>query len=334
MIDAYEIGIQLLLQEDVSAGLDVINRGLADVDRAIAATSADLAELLREANTATKAVSAAVGRQTIQTAANEKDTSNAQEQVAQSRSEVVPPETQGLASGEKAAAPEVKTTDQSAPARPTTRPEEDADTRRILSLREQIGASSAPAKGATDEPLKSGHNAASRQPETNAAAGVTAMLAVPMVPHVSASVTPSIEQAAPARPESLCNLRPQAVQVALTASVNRELRSSTPGAQLNRAKEQPLVTLAAQAGNPRAPWFGTRQSGQDAKTSRLNERAAAPRSSGRATSEVGGGTVMLDGRLVGQWLSENMARDAARPPAGTSFFDPRQTPSWNVSGAL
>jgi hypothetical protein len=45
MIDAYEIGIQLALQDGVSAGLEVISRELAEVDRAVAATSAGIANL-------------------------------------------------------------------------------------------------------------------------------------------------------------------------------------------------------------------------------------------------------------------------------------------------
>ncbi len=47
----------------------------------------------------------------------------------------------------------------------------------------------------------------------------------------------------------------------------------------------------------------------------------------------GGGTsVVLDGRLVGYWLGERMARDAARPEAGPTFFDARQGPAWTPSG--
>jgi len=47
-----------------------------------------------------------------------------------------------------------------------------------------------------------------------------------------------------------------------------------------------------------------------------------------------GGDVMLDGRLVGHWLADRMGRDAGRPPAGTTHFDPRQAPAWTPSGAL
>ena len=62
--------------------------------------------------------------------------------------------------------------------------------------------------------------------------------------------------------------------------------------------------------------------------------AAAPMPQERGGDAGGVGTVMLDGRVVGQWLSERMARDAARPGAGTTFFDPRQAPAWTPSGAV
>ena len=64
------------------------------------------------------------------------------------------------------------------------------------------------------------------------------------------------------------------------------------------------------------------------------DRSAAP----DADSGGGGGSmtgsVMLDGRLVGHWLSEAMAREASRPGAGPTFFDARQAPAWTPSGVV
>ena len=68
-----------------------------------------------------------------------------------------------------------------------------------------------------------------------------------------------------------------------------------------------------------------------------SEAAWAPQPAGRDGGGSGGhqmGVVQLDGRLVGHWLSEGMAREAGRPGAGTTFFDPRQGPAWTPSGAL
>ena len=59
MIDAYEIGIQLALQDEVSSGLEVIGRELAELDKAVAASSAGLAALTQAAQGAARAVAAA-----------------------------------------------------------------------------------------------------------------------------------------------------------------------------------------------------------------------------------------------------------------------------------
>jgi hypothetical protein len=70
------------------------------------------------------------------------------------------------------------------------------------------------------------------------------------------------------------------------------------------------------------------------------ERSAVASSSGGERGGSGGGgdgvsgTITLDGHLVGHWMGDRMARDASRPGAGTTFFDPRQSPAWTPSGAL
>ena len=79
--------------------------------------------------------------------------------------------------------------------------------------------------------------------------------------------------------------------------------------------------LAFEAGNGAGRWGGS-------------TGGAAP----AADREDGGerllGDIVLDGHVVGQWISDRMARDAARPGAGTTGFDPRQGPAWTPAGAL
>ncbi len=41
------------------------------------------------------------------------------------------------------------------------------------------------------------------------------------------------------------------------------------------------------------------------------------------------GDVILDGARVGRWMTSTLARQAARPPAGPTGPDPRQTPLWS-----
>lgn len=66
----------------------------------------------------------------------------------------------------------------------------------------------------------------------------------------------------------------------------------------------------------------------------FEQPAVAPQAESGGERDGGPGIVMLDGRLVGQWLTDRMARDAGRPGAGTTFFDPRQAPAWTPSGVL
>ena len=53
-----------------------------------------------------------------------------------------------------------------------------------------------------------------------------------------------------------------------------------------------------------------------------------------AGSSGGGGSVMLDGRLVGRWITDRMGREAERAPAGMTRFDARQSAAWRSSSAM
>lgn len=66
----------------------------------------------------------------------------------------------------------------------------------------------------------------------------------------------------------------------------------------------------------------------------LSGETASPGQEGGGGNERLAPTIELDGRVIGQWLSEQMGRQAARPSAGTTFFDPRQSPAWTPSGSL
>ncbi len=52
-----------------------------------------------------------------------------------------------------------------------------------------------------------------------------------------------------------------------------------------------------------------------------------------AEERQSGGVVMLDGRLVGQWIMDRLGREAGRPSVGMTGFNVRQGVAWNVSGA-
>lgn len=331
MIDAYEIGIQLLLQDDVSAGLAVINRGLAEVDRAIAATSANLAGLVSEADRAAKAVATAVGAKVPQPVASEPKAAVATGEVpnrpAKESSPAAITTAPVDAGGQRAGEPPT------APFKATSREEQQPRQEPLASSgAERVSTASAPAKlaGSDAEVLKR------REAGPAISAGETAPVRKieGARPSVDVPMRRSDRQASSAAAKRSGAAAPNST-LAVTATIgpSRAVLSSAP------ALSQVGAPMAGQsAGGPdraaAAPWSSGHLVTPQVSSARSIERAAAPQSPGRERAESGGGAVMLDGRLVGQWLSEHMAREASRPPSGTSFFDARQTPAWNVSGAL
>jgi hypothetical protein len=67
-----------------------------------------------------------------------------------------------------------------------------------------------------------------------------------------------------------------------------------------------------------------------APTAPLEPRAAsmAPPPLAQASGGPTHGDVFLDGQRMGRWVSENLAREATRPQAGSTAFDPRIGPTW------
>ncbi len=55
--------------------------------------------------------------------------------------------------------------------------------------------------------------------------------------------------------------------------------------------------------------------------------SVAPQSASPAATPVGG-DVFLDGARVGTWITNHLAREASRPPTGTTGFDPRMSITW------
>ena len=332
MIDAYEIGIQLLLQEDVSAGLAVINRGLAEVDRAIAATSASLTGLVQDAERAVKAVAVAAGARTPQVGT-----------IAAKTSFPTPVESPRLAVREvaSAAAPPVSV-DGAGPGQPV------AAARQVAPIEERSGSSTPQGPLAVESASPASAPSRTGSNETEAPGRRD-----PPLPADPVGATPLERiQSAPAISDAL---RQQGRRDARTVDFARRNGSASPSNTIaltaaigpSRAALPPVMQrerIGAQNGVPSsngpermaaAPWSAVDQVAPQSLSARPAERAAAPQSPGRERGDGGGGgTVMLDGRLVGQWLSEHMGREASRPPGGTSFFDARQTPAWNVSGAL
>ncbi len=358
MIDAYEIGIQLALQDGVSAGLQVIGRELAEVDRAIAATSAGLQQLTRAAEGAVGAAAAA---------ARVSLPSVPRPEAAEAPSPGAPERASAPQTGEVGALREA-----SVPSTPDLTALRQAIPQRMPS---DAGASAAPQSDTPDMPA--GQERQSREAAAPVQEPVTA-------PPVNDEPTPAVSAAPPAATNSAAP-RPAASPVAdagpaaPVTALPALLRDAEPVRSVVRVEARvraaprerraapvatgPMTASVAQAVAPRAtaerasgpahgarvtsasaqsetargsaaPWSGLEHRAAPSRSPGFLERAAAPQPQPRDVGESAGGTVVLDGRLVGYWLSEQMAREASRPPGGPSFFDPRQTPAWTVSGAI
>ena len=57
-------------------------------------------------------------------------------------------------------------------------------------------------------------------------------------------------------------------------------------------------------------------------------RSMAPPPQAQAGGGPTRGDVFLDGTRMGRWVSDNLAREATRPQAGNTGFDPRIGPTW------
>ena len=373
MIDAYEIGIQLALQDGVSAGLEVIGRELAEVDRAVAVTSAGLMALTRVAETAVRSVAAATGVR-VPTVAKVVETGPGKEAGHDDASRGRPDPEGGP--GERAMRSPSSVPLQGAPTAPRTMPAVET------APAPDRAPASAPSVAAAlaDRPAAApvaGHAVAGRQ-NGNPATPVVVRQAI-SVP-VRESVTPSAQSAtvpsasreappAPAvlRPIGEASAVPEKAATASLAArggVAAVVVRSEPQVEPTAPPRRPRRATVAQVLRERAasapqappeagaalPWMPAGQnSAPPVNAVRFGgggyvpaapvagatfERSAAPQPEMQERNQSSMGSVMLDGRLVGYWLTERMAREASRPSGGTSFFDPRQAPAWTPSGAL
>jgi hypothetical protein len=355
VIDAYEIGIELLLQDGVSAGLETIARELAAVDAAVAASSAGLMALTRLAEgvssgaTSMGVVGGAPGKGV------EPKGADAAAPVVDEAPDGprLPREAVGdLVAGMTAAPVARRAVDGAVVAEPITvraltegtgRPERASAPRPAVSLAEVAGAAPVTPVGLALAEAAALAGGAGHAPivaaPSSAPVGFPAASAAARV----AAVAPAQQSADPAMPVGA------AASAGAAAAPLMVFRDALPAlkADVGAVSNAPAPVAAAMQRQARpgpAPdvrvesdWSGgavpTPGPVSMAAGGAGGRPAASPRrEAGR--SEGGDRPVLLDGRLVGQWLGERMARDAARPGAGTTFFDPRQAPAWTPSGAL
>jgi len=347
MIDAYEVGIQLALQDGVSSGLEVIGRELAELDKAVAASSAGLTALTQAARGAVQAVAAAAsvrapavaaagGAQAERTGSEPSASapSHRPDEVVSAAPtpasvERLPAESTAGGPPAVAVAPQRGEGGQQHPlgaaAQPAVEPSASASAVAPVVVQQavaveagtgtEVAARPAPERGTVAPVSESRRQGAAASAAAQAPAAPVGQGTAPQRVSTRLPMQASVADAIAPRPRpapSGTEMQPRRPETtSLNMSVSMPGRSSVPAASTQPGEQGPQRSATGA------------------------DRAVAPQPpQGREQGEAGGGTVMLDGHLVGYWLSEQMARQASRPAAGTTFFDPRQTPAWMPSGAL
>lgn len=366
MIDAYEIGITLALQDGVSEGLAAVRRDLGVLDQAIAATAQGLARLQAVAGGA----------------------------VASSQGEL-----RRIAAA--VARPGGVARAQDAPTEPAISPA--AAATRVIE-RESAAASRAPQAAATQGAERAATppvvNPEPRQPPVAAAvmpvATAPALAAPTLAPSVirgaaevrattadvrTTAVAPGVVAASPPVPASVPAL-PVMQPVMIPAAMPGLPRAVAPDLPATRTEERPATVSAApdlaafarmmvparvtegatsrealrsparhtgEAAHGRAAALPARVAAHAMPMQRaaaplaaaLPPVAAAPAQATMTSTREGAeqvlqqgaagpthGDVYLDGQLMGRWMADRMTRDADRPPSGPTGFDTRRSPAW------
>lgn len=347
MIDAYEIGIQLALQDGVSAGLQVINRELAEVDRAIEATSAKLASLEHVAQVALGASAAGVklpsgGGSAVGSGTHpEPEASSGGAPRPEKDARDLAPISSLPAAGPGEAVRDARSP--AAPAATNDQPELRPSPAAPLPPleREDAPAMVRPAQSESVAPVDV---AIASQVDAAAPVGVVSAgaSAAPIAADQGAGVgapvaSPQTIVSRIAAPERLTGDAPVQRERAVTARIAHTVINRGAEAAPDRVPTTqdrtigPATSVGAKAA---APWSGVETRVISPRATGATEPAAAPAARPSDRAQGMSGNIMLDGHLVGYWLSEQMAREASRPPSGTSFFDPRQSPAWTASGSL
>lgn len=344
MIDAYEVGIKLALEDGATSGLDAILSRLAEVDRAVNVVNDGLLALSRAAipsNSPAAAarpqgLAAALPRETQGSGPSEAPSPAkppAPEQVTQRVSEALGGSSESAAprsdSGTRPTAPtEGVAKALSAPpplAAAASQPPVQA------ALPQPPAAPTAPVR--TGASVQSSTEGRPRLGDPNGAEpmspvkGVDPIPSAQVAPPATPTVSPQSQVVAPDR-------RPSVVAVLRQARTQREDAERPTGAgQVNLSLTTAYSVDQRTAMAPSMSLPGPHAANQ-VYVHPPTQGSAAPQAAARDDAQGMSGTVMLDGRQVGQWITDQLARQASRPPSGTTFFDPKQGPAWNSSGAM
>jgi hypothetical protein len=302
MEDAYVIGIRLALENGVSAGIADIAADLARLDGAIAATTAHLQQL----QSLSGGIELPVPR------------------LPQTASRTSSPETgTTLPAPESSAATATARSTDLSDARAAGAPRPAAisppPTVRILN---QTTLSAAPAP--VDLPAEGKGGAAASPAGHAAAAPPVTTSAAPASPAGPPVPQPGDVRTPPIAPALAATFPPGRARQVSPPTGDAELRFRAPVSD-PLLPPSPSMRSAAPP-TPQATTAVQREGVPQAAVAYPSVAAAPPpRESGTAPT---GGDVYLDGTRMGRWVSDRLARDAGRPPAGATGFDPRLGPAW------
>ena len=311
MEDAYEIGIRLVLENGVSAGVAALQHDLATYDRALAATTGRL----RMVTEAGRRLAAPVGSDgagpAVQAPAAEGQTPDSDAARGQQREAPVP----AWATPLPAARP-AQTTAVSARDKPPQSAVVAAPTMPRAGLTERASAPSdralrvpATADLAVRAPAVQ-RDAVSRGREQAA----VVLMAKPLPRYARfAPTAPAGPPAGVAAPDV-----PEGIPVSTPASDQQTSMTRRDVVRPSAWDVSSPVAAPASASPLAAP--GTASTAAAAMPAAPMVAAA---SSGPAQ-----GDVYLDGARVGRWMSDRLAREVDRPQAGVTGFDPRLGPAW------
>ena len=403
MLEAYEIGISLALQDGVSDGIALIRRDLAALDRAIAATSQSLTRLQVQAGTPSPVhVPSATQPKPMVQAASSPAVPEQQALPATPKDPVHPPmsnqprpdapvlDIRSPISGRPTSAMEPSIQN------PPQRPQPAISVVSTSSLRSSPSATT-PQQLSTEAPPASSQLQANpvapqgpaKLAPPSAPAGPSVPAAVQIVSKVAADPPTASRQPPVAAAMPLLATRPPDVAVPLLAAPPpRAARALlvTPGSPAAPARLPPAVPHLQQP----SPVPPPRHTGHSQHVASHHAQApsrrdspvepaprpradspvhtghhaavpqAQPSTSARAAAPAGQsvlaptsapqptrtssfappptpseqtitlqGDIILDGARLGRWMTSSLARQAARPPAGPTGPDPRQTPLWS-----
>lgn len=341
MEDAYVIGIRLALDNGVSAGVATIRDDLAKLDRAIAASTANIRQLQSVAAGTTAAALGQVQQprppEQKPQAPNEAPAPQSTPQATRQNADA-PPDTLTVARPSEMATPQPSTPSPPAqtrsaprviamphPAPSSPRMAEAASTESRIAAPERVMVTMEKPAQPTDRPAIS--------------LVVTPSLGVARAPPTTAPLMPSAashrqQEAAPTLQASSA-----ALAISVSAPTPREDASGARHEEAQPARETPSApSPSPPTPKPQAPNFLRMQSAPAKSIAAPMPPPppavppaalppAAPQSPSSSTGPTGG-DVFLDGTRLGHWIATNLARSAGRPPSGTTGFDPRLGVTW------